>query len=225
MLMVALDVLTRVHAAVLRALRSPPLPLPTGELVYQNWDVRHALGTERQQVGRQSPGECRVEGPPGCGHVGYAPAARWRLMSVKLLPQGLLAWPTGSPFSPHLARPASVLAHAPRLRPPPPPAQVLRGVRLVFTRVIPLEMEPSTHPLWRLAESFGARCSTVLDGATTHVVAGASGTEKVLQVGGWGGGGPEGPGGPTCWAGCRPADGREAWPASAGCSACWCTQP
>lgn len=108
MLMVALDVLTRVHAAVLRALRSPPLPLPTGELVYQNWDVRHALGTERQQV--------------------------------------------------------------------------LRGVRLVFTRVIPLEMEPSTHPLWRLAESFGARCSTVLDGATTHVVAGASGTEKVLQA-------------------------------------------
>ncbi|KAL4419249.1 hypothetical protein ABPG77_001187 [Micractinium sp. CCAP 211/92] len=108
MLMVALDVLTRVHAAVLRALRSPPMPLPTGELVYQNWDVRHALGTERQQV--------------------------------------------------------------------------LRGVRLVFTRVIPLEMEPSSHPLWRMAESFGARCSTLLDGATTHVVAGASGTEKVLQA-------------------------------------------
>lgn len=53
---------------------------------------------------------------------------------------------------------------------------------LVFTRVIPLEQDPSSHPLWRLAESFGARCSGVLDGATTHVVAGASGTEKVLQA-------------------------------------------
>lgn len=62
------------------------------------------------------------------------------------------------------------------------PGQVLHGVHLVFTRVIPLEMEPSSHPLWRLAESFGARCSTTLDARTTHVVAGASGTEKVLQV-------------------------------------------
>lgn len=55
-------------------------------------------------------------------------------------------------------------------------------MRLVFTRVIPLEMEPSAHPLWRLAESFGAVCSGALDGATTHVVAGAAGTEKVLAA-------------------------------------------
>lgn len=52
-------------------------------------------------------------------------------------------------------------------------------MRLVFTRVIPLEQEPSSHPLWRLAESFGATCSGTLDAATTHVIAGASGTEKV----------------------------------------------
>lgn len=69
MLMVALDVLTRVHAAVLRALRSPPMPLPTGELVYQNWDVRHALGTERQQVGMQGVGKCLWEGPARCACV------------------------------------------------------------------------------------------------------------------------------------------------------------
>lgn len=66
------------------------------------------------------------------------------------------------------------------------PRQVLRGVTLVFTRVIPLEMEPASHPLWRLAESFGARCSGALDGATTHVIAGASGTEKVLAARGMG---------------------------------------
>lgn len=69
------------------------------------------------------------------------------------------------------------------LRPPPAHRlQVLAGVVLVFTRVIPLEQDPASHPLWRLAETFGARCSGVLDAATTHVVAGASGTEKVLQA-------------------------------------------
>jgi RNA polymerase II C-terminal domain phosphatase-like 3/4 len=114
MLMVALQVLMRVHGAVMAALRAPPTTLPSGELVFQNWDVRHALAQERQKV--------------------------------------------------------------------------LAGVRLVFTRVIPLEQEPSSHPLWRLAESFGATCSGTLDAATTHVIAGASGTEKVLtarQMGKW----------------------------------------
>lgn len=60
--------------------------------------------------------------------------------------------------------------------------QVLAGVRIVFTRVIPLEQDPATHPLWRLAESFGASCATQPDAATTHVVAGASCTEKVLAA-------------------------------------------
>lgn len=60
--------------------------------------------------------------------------------------------------------------------------KVLAGVHLVFTRVIPLEMEPESHPLWRLAQSFGARCSGSLDASTTHVIAGASGTEKVLSA-------------------------------------------
>jgi RNA polymerase II C-terminal domain phosphatase-like 3/4 len=67
-----------------------------------------------------------------------------------------------------------------------PLRQVLRGVTLVFTRVIPLEMEPASHPLWHLAESFGAGCSGALDDATTHVIAGASGTEKVLAARGMG---------------------------------------
>lgn len=51
MLMVALEVLVRVHSAVMAALRAPPTALPGGELLYQNWDVRHALATERQKVG------------------------------------------------------------------------------------------------------------------------------------------------------------------------------
>lgn len=44
------QVLKRVHGAVMAALRAPPTTLPSGELVFQNWDVRHALAQERQQV-------------------------------------------------------------------------------------------------------------------------------------------------------------------------------
>lgn len=51
MLAVALEVLVRVHGAVMAALRAPPARGPGGELLYANWDVRHALATERQKVG------------------------------------------------------------------------------------------------------------------------------------------------------------------------------
>jgi RNA polymerase II C-terminal domain phosphatase-like 3/4 len=63
----------------------------------------------------------------------------------------------------------------PRLR-----RSVLRGVQLVFSRVIPLDQPPHTHALWQLAESFGAKCSKqFVPGVTTHVVAREAGTEKV----------------------------------------------
>lgn len=58
-------------------------------------------------------------------------------------------------------------------------AHVLAGVRIVFSRVIPLEMEPQHHPLWQMAVAFGATCSNALDASVTHVVAGGSGTDKV----------------------------------------------
>ena len=50
MLSVCLGVLLRVHRRVLTAMAAPPITLPSGEVVYQNWDVRHALAEERQQV-------------------------------------------------------------------------------------------------------------------------------------------------------------------------------
>jgi RNA polymerase II C-terminal domain phosphatase-like 3/4 len=58
-------------------------------------------------------------------------------------------------------------------------AQVLAGVTILFSRVVPLEQAPETHALWRLAEAFGARCTTVAADAVTHVVAATRGTEKV----------------------------------------------
>ncbi|KAF6256557.1 HAD-like domain-containing protein [Scenedesmus sp. NREL 46B-D3] len=58
--------------------------------------------------------------------------------------------------------------------------QVLSGVHLVFSRVIPLESNPRQHPLWQLAEQFGATCGEQCNETTTHVVATHGGTEKVM---------------------------------------------
>ena len=58
--------------------------------------------------------------------------------------------------------------------------QVLAGVRILFSRVIPLEQPPASHALWRLAEAFGAACTTAADPGVTHVVASTRGTEKVF---------------------------------------------
>jgi RNA polymerase II C-terminal domain phosphatase-like 3/4 len=61
--------------------------------------------------------------------------------------------------------------------------KVLKGVNLVFSRVIPLEQDPKTHELWKMAEAFGANCSAVMQpGVTTHLVAGDGGTEKVSMA-------------------------------------------
>jgi RNA polymerase II C-terminal domain phosphatase-like 3/4 len=56
---------------------------------------------------------------------------------------------------------------------------LLPGVHLVFSRVIPLESNPRQHPLWQLAEQFGATCGEQCNETTTHVVATHGGTEKV----------------------------------------------
>jgi hypothetical protein len=98
-------VLADVHGAVFSALYAPPLRLPGGEVLQQNWDVRHALSELRQGV--------------------------------------------------------------------------LRGVHIVFSRIIPLDTNPKLHPLWRLAEGFGAACSTRMGPETTHIVALSAGTDKV----------------------------------------------
>eukprot|EP00798_Chlamydomonas_sp_ICE-L_P030051 gene30051-35022_t len=60
--------------------------------------------------------------------------------------------------------------------------KVLAGVSLVFSRLVPLEQDPKSHSLWRLAEQFGATCSTAASESTTHVIATARGTEKVWSV-------------------------------------------
>lgn len=57
--------------------------------------------------------------------------------------------------------------------------RVLSGVCLTFSRVIPGEQPASAHPLWQMAERFGAACREGVDEGVTHVVAVAEGTDKV----------------------------------------------
>lgn len=59
---------------------------------------------------------------------------------------------------------------------------VLRGVHIVFSRVIPLDANPKEHELWKRAEAFGAVCSAQVGPETTHLVASVGGTEKAVQA-------------------------------------------
>jgi len=56
--------------------------------------------------------------------------------------------------------------------------QVLMGVSVLFSHVIPQGQDPQLHPLWCLAEQFGAQCFTQCSESCTHVIANMKGTEK-----------------------------------------------
>lgn len=60
--------------------------------------------------------------------------------------------------------------------------KILQGVNIVFSRVIPLEVDPKTHELWQMAEAFGAKCSTAVGPGVTHLVAADGGTEKAAAA-------------------------------------------
>ncbi|KAG6405712.1 hypothetical protein SASPL_133304 [Salvia splendens] len=58
--------------------------------------------------------------------------------------------------------------------------KILAGCRIVFSRMFPVgEKNPQMHPLWQMAEQFGAVCTKQIDEQVTHVVANSLGTNKV----------------------------------------------
>ncbi len=58
--------------------------------------------------------------------------------------------------------------------------RVLTGCCILFSRIFPVgEMQPHMHPLWRIAEQFGANCCLTINDKVTHVVAISLGTDKV----------------------------------------------
>ncbi|KAG5652920.1 hypothetical protein H0H81_003063 [Sphagnurus paluster] len=62
----------------------------------------------------------------------------------------------------------------PRIR-----TEVLEGVHILFSSVIPLDTRPESTEIWKMAHMFGARVSTELKPDITHVVAAKRGTVKV----------------------------------------------
>ncbi|KAG9004685.1 Carboxy-terminal domain (CTD) phosphatase [Tulasnella sp. JGI-2019a] len=61
-------------------------------------------------------------------------------------------------------------------------AEILAGVHILFSSVIPLGTPPAQSDAWRYASDFGARCHTQLSDDITHVVTAKEGTEKVLKA-------------------------------------------
>lgn len=58
--------------------------------------------------------------------------------------------------------------------------RVLAGCHVLFSRIFPVgEVNPHLHPLWRMAEQFGASCCLHINDKVTHVVAISLGTDKV----------------------------------------------
>ncbi|KAG8981607.1 Carboxy-terminal domain (CTD) phosphatase, partial [Tulasnella sp. 427] len=61
-------------------------------------------------------------------------------------------------------------------------SEVLAGVRILFSSVIPLGTPPEQSEAWRCAREFGAKCATKLTDEVTHVVSAKEGTHKVLEA-------------------------------------------
>ncbi|WVO12433.1 hypothetical protein L204_100032 [Cryptococcus depauperatus] len=61
-------------------------------------------------------------------------------------------------------------------------SEVLEGCNIVFSGMIPREVEPSTTQVWQTAESFGALLTTNLTPRTTHLVTALLNTEKTYRA-------------------------------------------
>ncbi|KAH9947104.1 hypothetical protein B0H21DRAFT_740322 [Amylocystis lapponica] len=70
--------------------------------------------------------------------------------------------------------PHDVRTIIPRMR-----MDVLEGVNILFSSVIPLDTRPEATDIWKTAHAFGAKCYTELTSRITHVVAAKRGTVKV----------------------------------------------
>ncbi|XP_055960524.1 RNA polymerase II C-terminal domain phosphatase-like 4 isoform X3 [Mercurialis annua] len=55
---------------------------------------------------------------------------------------------------------------------------VLKGCKIVFSRVFPTQFQAENHHLWKMAEQLGATCCREPGPSVTHVVSAEAGTEK-----------------------------------------------
>ena len=183
MLAVARGVLERLHAQVFGVLAGPhaghpATPPGTPDRGLAAWDVRCVLRALRAQVLRAGA-PCAPSNLRCCHLLGEAASLLHLLLCRRAGAAGvrnLFQWVIRVSFT------LEPCCNSPRSA----ARQVLAGVRILFSRVIPLERAPASHPLWQLAEAFGAQCTTEADAGVTHVVAATRGTQKVfwaLQTG------------------------------------------
>lgn len=59
---------------------------------------------------------------------------------------------------------------------------VLKNVKIVFSGIIPLGVDPTKEFIWKKAAEFGAQISNTVDQSVTHVVANKKGTLKLNQA-------------------------------------------
>ncbi|CAH1431282.1 unnamed protein product [Lactuca virosa] len=57
-------------------------------------------------------------------------------------------------------------------------SEILKGCKIVFSRVFPTQFQAENHQLWVVAERLGATCTTEVDSSVTHVISTDIGTEK-----------------------------------------------
>ncbi|KAI3778922.1 hypothetical protein L2E82_08311 [Cichorium intybus] len=57
-------------------------------------------------------------------------------------------------------------------------SEVLKGCKIVFSRIFPTQFQAENHQLWMVAERLGATCTTEVDASVTHVISTDIGTEK-----------------------------------------------
>ncbi|KAI6007141.1 hypothetical protein EDD15DRAFT_2152913 [Pisolithus albus] len=81
---------------------------------------------------------------------------------------------TSPPTGTSSAKPYDVTQIIPRMR-----ERTLEGVHILFSSVIPLDTQPDTSEVWKVACMFGAKCYQELSARVTHVVAAKHGTAKV----------------------------------------------
>ncbi|KAL8227635.1 hypothetical protein R6Q57_015219 [Mikania cordata] len=56
--------------------------------------------------------------------------------------------------------------------------EILKGCKIVFSRLFPTKFKAENHQLWKMAEQLGATCVKEVDSSVTHVISTDVGTEK-----------------------------------------------
>ncbi|CAM9377085.1 unnamed protein product [Sphacelaria rigidula] len=139
-----------------------------------NGGERRAAAKEALSLSPMSPPPAAIRSPPLPAAIENDPQLDCTLKTLEAV--------HGAFYSPeHVqhGQPRDVARFLAKVR-----CRVLRGVRMVFSGVIPVSgapADPRTHKLWRMAEAHGATVEHAIGRYTTHIVAVRLGTAKTSK--------------------------------------------